>query len=43
MAINAQRSDDDFEEEYNPEELPSYVSENPEYMEMFHQCGYYPK
>lgn len=43
MAINAQRSDDDFDEEYNPEELPSYVSDNPEYMEMFRQCGYYPK
>lgn len=43
MAINAQRSDDDFEEEYNPEEIPSYVEDNPEYKDMFRQCGYYPK
>lgn len=43
MAIAAQRTDDDADEEYNPECQPSYVDENPEYAEMYRQCGFYPK
>ncbi len=44
MAINAQRTDDDYIEElYDPDELPRYVQENPEYMEMYKQCNFYPK
>lgn len=43
MAINAMRTDDDFEEIYDPDELPRYVQDNPEYMEMFKQCNFYPK
>lgn len=43
MAINAMRTDDDYEETYDPDELPRYVQDNPEYMEMFKQCNYYPK
>lgn len=44
MAINAQRTDDDYEDEnYDPDELPRYVQDNPEYMQMFKQCNYYPK
>lgn len=42
MAINAQRTDDD-DEDYDPDELPSYVDDNPEYKEMYRQCGFYPK
>lgn len=42
MAINAQRTDDD-EEDYDPYQLPSYVDDNPEYKEMYRQCGFYPK
>ena len=42
MAINAQRTDDD-EEDYDPDELPGYVDDNPEYKEMYRQCGFYPK
>lgn len=44
MAINAQRTDDDYtEENYDPDELPRYVQDNPEYLQMFQQCNYYPK
>ncbi len=44
MAINAQRTDDDYvEESYDPDELPRYVQDNPEYMQMFNQCNFYPK
>ena len=33
MAINAQRTDDDYtEENYDPDELPRYVQDNPEYL-----------
>lgn len=42
MAINAQRTDDE-EEDYDPNELPSYVDDNPEYNAMYKQCGFYPK
>lgn len=42
MAINAQRSDDESED-YDPDELPSYVDENPEYKEMYKQSKFYPK
>lgn len=42
MAINAQRTDDD-DEDYDPNELPGYVDDNPEYNEMYRQCGFYPK
>lgn len=42
MAINAQRTDED-DEDYDPDELPSYIDENPEYKEMYRQCGFYPK
>ena len=42
MAINAQRTDDE-EEEYDPNELPAYVDDNPEYGAMYKQCGFYPK
>ena len=42
--INAQRTDDDYtEENYDPDELPRYVQDNPEYLQMFQQCNYYPK
>lgn len=43
MAINAMRTDDDYEEVYDPDDLPRYVQENPEYMDMYKQCNYYPK
>lgn len=44
MAINAQRTDDDYvEETYDPDELPRYVQDNPEYLQMFNQCNFYPK
>ena len=43
LAINAQRADDDYDEMYDPDELPSYVEENKDYMTMYKQCGYYPK
>ena len=42
MAINAQRTDDE-EEDYDPNELPGYVDDNPEYDAMYKQCGFYPK
>ena len=42
MAINAQRTDDDGED-YDPNVLPTYVTENPSYNEMHTQCGFYPK
>lgn len=42
MAINAQRSDEDTED-YDPDELPSYVEDNPEYKEMYQQAKFYPK
>lgn len=42
MAINAQRSDEDTED-YDPDELPSYVTDNPEYDEMYKQSKFYPK
>lgn len=41
MAINAQRIED--EEDYDPDELPSYVEENQEYKEMYRQCKFYPR
>lgn len=43
MAIAAQRTDDDYDEMYDPDELPRYVEENPDYMQMYRQCQYYPK
>lgn len=44
MAINSQRTDDDYvEENYDPDVLPRYVQDNPEYLQMFNQCNYYPK
>ncbi len=43
MAINAQRTDNDYEEQYDPDEIPRYVKDNPEYMEMYNQCNFYPK
>ena len=43
MAIAAQRTDDDYDELYDPDELPRYVEENPDYMQMYRQCQYYPK
>lgn len=42
MAINAQRTDEDGED-YDPNVLPTYVTENPAYNEMHTQCGFYPK
>jgi DNA primase catalytic core len=42
MAINAQRSDDDVED-YDPNTLPAYVIDNPDYDAMHKQCGFYPK
>lgn len=43
MAINAQRTDNDYDEQYDPDEIPRYVKDNPEYMEMYNQCNFYPK
>lgn len=43
MAINAQRTDNDNEEQYDPDEIPRYVKDNPEYMDMYNQCNFYPK
>jgi len=41
LAINSQREDES--EEYDPDEVPSYVEENPEYKEMYRNYGYYPR
>lgn len=44
MLINAQRTDDDYiEDNYDPNELPRYVQDNPEYLQMFQEFNYYPK
>lgn len=42
LKINGQRDDPD-EYQYDPNEIPSYVDEVPEYSEMYKQCGYYPR
>jgi hypothetical protein len=42
LAINSQRTDED-DEDYDPNELPSYVEDNPEYKEMYRQSTYFPK
>lgn len=41
VAINSQREDN--EEYYDPDVVPSYVEENPDYKEMYNNYGYYPR
>ena len=42
MAMAAQRSDKDFGN-FDPNEVPAYVEDNPEYADMLKEYGYYPK
>lgn len=32
-----------FEDNYDPNKLPRYVQDNPEYLQMFQEFNYYPK
>lgn len=41
IAINSQRDSD--EEFYDPDTIPDYVEENPEYKAMYRDYGYYPR